>query len=169
MSAATWSLRQCFERADALADQHAELRPLIQSLGPQALSALIDAQRELIVHLARNLKAGHATPPTPGATQRTPMRPVAYGQPTPQPPSRVAPAVVSTRADGLLSVTQAHALTGFSPAGFHLARQDGRVPAPRVVEGRSSYWHPDQLAGVRPCAPGGKRNARLSGAGTASA
>jgi predicted DNA-binding transcriptional regulator AlpA len=101
----------------------------------------------LIDQLAANLRGGHGVPATPAQpAARRGMPPVTHAKPQQRmDPRRAAPA---ERADGLVNVREAQRRTGFSQAGFYMARQDGRVPEPHLVEGRSPYWRPEQLEGV---------------------
>lgn len=122
----------------------------------RAAAGLLNA-REAAVHCGFSpagwygaLKAGRVPAPHtdpihgPGLWHRSSLADV-----KPRPRNRVhGPATTAPRADGLLTLDQARAATGYSLPGFGLARRVGHVPQPHTYEGPRPLWRPEQLVGV---------------------
>ena len=119
----------------------------------------------LIDHLAANLRGGYGVPPTPPpAPERKQMAPLCGRQVAsnmashrkPQTPQahHMSRNAKGGRTDGLLNHEEAAKATGYSKAGFHVARKAGRIPEPVMLVGKSPFWRKDQLAGITPMRPG---------------
>lgn len=126
----------------------------------QAVANRLAELHLLVDQLAANLRGGHGVPPTPhAAPARKGMRPVVHlkqqagnGSTTPSNPADGRRGVNKSwaKANGLLTLAQAIALTGYSPPGFSNARAQGRIPKPHSRDGNHPLWLPAQLAGIKP-------------------